>query len=100
MIAVTDITISSRVTSDGARSSSGMFIFKNVTDDAGPVNLNKKPLDRWVLIDFDFAEYARDGERGIDVAMGTEGYMAPEGYDRIRSTKSDIYSLGACVIDM
>ena len=33
--------------------------------------------------------------------MGTYGYMAPEAeYDDIRSTKSDIYSLGACVRDM
>jgi serine/threonine protein kinase len=36
----------------------------------------------------------------VNCIMGTEGFAAPEAYRGKRSTKSDIFSLGACVIDM
>ena len=55
----------------------------------------------WVLFDFDCAEQAKDGEGQIKSVLGTVGFMAPEAEDYTnRSTKSDIYSLGACVIKM
>ena len=55
---------------------------------------------RWTLLDFDSAEHARDGEEHL-CNVGTYGYMAPEvECEDIRSTKSDIFSLGTSVMDM
>ena len=55
----------------------------------------------WVLFDFDCAEQAKDGEGFIKGIVGTSGFMEPEAKNEgIRSTKSDIFSLGACVKDM
>jgi serine/threonine protein kinase len=55
---------------------------------------------RWALLDFEFAEHARDGEKGVNDIMGTDRFMAPEAHRGQRSTKSDIFSLAACVDDL
>src|SRR4051812_8761577 len=97
------ITILNPITSDGARCKSSMFLDK-VFFEIRPGNFCGSYLTffliRWVLLDFDLAEHARDEEKDTSVIIGTDGFMAPEAYHGVRSSKSDIFSLGACVIDM
>jgi serine/threonine protein kinase len=71
-------------------------------NDIKPSNIGwSKEQQRWALLDFDSAEQAENGERYLDGVVGTYDYIAPEAaYECIRSTKSDIFSLGACVLDM
>src|SRR3954470_6876718 len=70
-------------------------------NDIKPSNIGwSREQQQWALFDFDLAERARDGEKYFDGIMGTDDFMAPEAHDGERSSKTDIFSLGACIMDM
>ncbi len=61
--------------------------------DLKPSNVILTPNQQIVLIDFGIAKVFQDDEQQTNV--GTNGYAAPEQYERQAEKRSDIYSLGA-----
>lgn len=61
------------------------------------MSLQMEPVPKLILIDFGHAEKIDENiiKRGYS-KYGTSFYLCPEGYNRIYSTKSDIWSLGIC----
>lgn len=54
------------------------------------------PVPEFILIDFGHAEKISDEIKKGYSKYGTSFYLCPEGYDKIYSKKSDIWSLGVC----
>ena len=66
-----------------------------VCRDLKPENIMVTPQGGVKIIDFDIARIVRPGKSRDTVAMGTEGFAAPEQFGRRQTdSRSDIYALG------
>lgn len=91
-----------------------MMMFKGVSfvhlrgylhRDLKPENILKFPDGRYKISDFGLVKNSNPEEQSevltkMAVAMGTDGYMAPEAKKGIYNEKTDIYSLGAIVDEL
>ncbi len=68
--------------------------------DLKPANVIRRPDGRLVLIDFGAVRDALKDEKGGSTVIGTFGYMAPEQLRGEASPATDLYGLGALLLNL
>jgi serine/threonine protein kinase len=69
--------------------------------DLTPVNFMVTQKDEFVAIDLELAFNLHNSDQETPFALGTSGYMSPQQWEMNKpSIKDDIYSLGACLINL